>query len=72
LDSIPTLAKISIAKNHVLKPWNQFGSQGKRLRHLKRLITMAVWNVRVYGGKMQEVIKRMEHLKFKYHPSRKK
>ena len=32
---------------------------------------MAVWNVRVYGGKMQEVIKGMEQLKFTYHPSRK-
>jgi len=32
---------------------------------------MAVWDVRVYGGKMQEVIKGMEQLKFTYHPSRK-
>jgi len=32
---------------------------------------MAAWGVRVYGGKMQEVIKGMDQLKFTYHPSRK-
>jgi len=30
---------------------------------------MAAWNFRVYGGKMQEVIKGMEQLKFTFHPS---
>ena len=54
--STPTLAKKFYSSNHRPKPWNQFGSQRKRLRKLIRTIRMATWNVQGCRGKVQEIL----------------